>query len=65
MKPINVELTHGHSVGTACHYFRPTESDVLQDYLIHAEEALTISETHRLKKRNVELELGRLKRLLV
>ena len=36
MKPINVELTHGHSVGTAGHYFRATESEVLQDYMSHA-----------------------------
>ena len=55
MKPINVELTHGHSVGTAGHYFRPAESDVLKDYLEHAADALTIDPTPRLEKENQEL----------
>ena len=56
MKPIKVELTHGHSVGIAGHYFRPTESDVLQDYLEHAANALTIDPIQRLKQENVELK---------
>ena len=50
MKPINVELTHGHSIGISRHYYRPAESDVLQDYMSHAAEALEISPEHRLRK---------------
>lgn len=56
MKPINVELTHGHSIGISSHYYRPLESEVLEDYMTHAADALTITETHRQKKRIEELE---------
>ena len=35
MKPINVELTHGHSIGMSGHYYRPQESQVLEDYMSH------------------------------
>lgn len=50
MKPINVELTHGHSVGISSHYYRPQEAQVLEDYITHAAEALEISSECRLKK---------------
>lgn len=50
MKPINVELTHGHSVGISSHYYRPQEAQVLEDYVTHAAEALEISSECRLKK---------------
>lgn len=66
MKPINVELTHGHSIGISSHYYRPLESEVLEDYMTHAADALTINETHRQKKRIEELETeksGELKQL--
>lgn len=33
MKPINVELLLSHSVGISNSYYRPTESDLLEDYL--------------------------------
>ena len=56
MKPINVELTHGHSIGMSGHYYRPQENEVLNDYMSHAADALTISSEYRLKKRNQELE---------
>jgi integrase len=42
MKPINVEITMGHSIGVSASYYRPTESEVLQDYL-HAIDLLIIS----------------------
>jgi hypothetical protein len=42
MKPINVELTHGHSIGVSSHYYRPQESQVLEDYMGYAADALTI-----------------------
>lgn len=56
MKPINVELTHGHSIGISDHYFRPQDSQVLEDYMTHAADALTISSEHRLRKQIKELE---------
>jgi hypothetical protein len=56
MKPINVELTHGHSIGMSGHYYRPQESEVLNDYMVHAADALTIDPNQRLKTRVQELE---------
>ena len=50
MKPINVELTHGHSIGMSGHYYRPQESEVLNDYMAHAADALTIDDTQRLRQ---------------
>jgi hypothetical protein len=42
MKPINVEITMGHSIGISASYYRPTEREVLDDY-IKAIPLLTIS----------------------
>lgn len=56
MKSIHVELTHGHSIGVSEHYYRPTESDVLEDYMTHAADALTISSENRLKTKVQQLE---------
>ena len=56
MKPINVELTHGHSIGMSGHYYRPQESEVLNDYMAHASDALTIDPNQRLQKKVQELE---------
>ena len=33
MKPINVEILMGHSVGVSNSYYRPKEKDILRDYL--------------------------------
>jgi hypothetical protein len=33
MKPINVELLIGHGSGISKSYWRPTEKEVLEDYL--------------------------------
>jgi integrase len=33
MKPINIENLMGHSTGSSDPYYRPTENDLLQDYL--------------------------------
>jgi len=56
MKPINVEKTHAHSIGISSHYYRPQESEILQDYITHAADALTISNEHRLNKQVERLE---------
>jgi hypothetical protein len=42
MKPINVEITMGHNIGISASYYKPTENDVLQDYL-RAVDVLTVS----------------------
>jgi hypothetical protein len=33
MKPANVEVLMGHSIGISDSYYRPTEGDLLEDYL--------------------------------
>jgi site-specific recombinase XerD len=55
MKSINVEVAHGHSIGVSDHYYRPKESDILEDYITHAANSLTISSQYRLEQENQEL----------
>jgi len=55
MKPINVEILMGHSVGISDSYCRPTEKELLQDYL-RAADALTVSQENRLLKWKQETE---------
>jgi hypothetical protein len=33
MKPINVEITMGHNIGISSSYYKPTEREVLEDYI--------------------------------
>ena len=33
MKPANVEVTMGHDLGTSESYWKPTEREVMEDYL--------------------------------
>ena len=47
MKPINVKILMGHSVGISDSYYRPTENELLQDYL-RVVDALTITQENRL-----------------
>jgi hypothetical protein len=42
MKPINVEITMGHDLGISSSYYKPTEREVLDDY-IKAIPLLTIN----------------------
>jgi hypothetical protein len=58
MKSINVKMLLGHDIGVSGHYYRPAESDILNDYMTYAAEALTIDPTQRLQK---ELEQQDLK----
>jgi hypothetical protein len=46
MKPLNVELLMGHSSGVSDSYWRPTEKEVLQDYL-KAVDLLTINTNNK------------------
>ena len=54
MKPINVEMLMGHSIGVSTSYYRPKGTDILQDYL-KAIPLLTISNENRLELENVSL----------
>jgi hypothetical protein len=54
MKPINIENLMGHSTGISDSYYRPTENDILQDYL-KCIDALTISDEKSLQKKVEEL----------
>jgi hypothetical protein len=42
MRPINVEITMGHDIGISASYYKPTEKEVLDDYL-KAVDLLTIN----------------------
>jgi integrase len=55
MRPINVEITMGHNIGLSASYYKPTEQEVLQDYL-KAVEFLTINHSNRLQEKIVSLE---------
>jgi len=50
MKPINIENLMGHSVGISDSYYRPTENDLLQDYLKCTDD-LTINDVKSLQVR--------------
>jgi hypothetical protein len=52
MKPINVETLMGHSIGISDSYYRPTEKELLEDYL-NVIDHLLIVDGSRLK---MELE---------
>jgi hypothetical protein len=49
MKPINIEVFMGHSVGISDSYYRATEKELLEDYL-KAINYLTISNEHSLQR---------------
>lgn len=44
MKPINVEITMGHNIGVSASYYKPTEREVLEDYM-KAVDLLTINDS--------------------
>ena len=60
MKSLHVEMLMGHNVGLAGHYYRPAESDLLEDYMTHAADSLTIDPNFRLQKQVVKLESERI-----
>lgn len=55
MKPINVEILMDHTIGIGDSYYRPTDNDLLDDYL-KAVPVLTISETEEVKRELVQTE---------
>jgi hypothetical protein len=64
MKPINVEILMGHSVGLSDSYYRATESELLEDYL-KIIDFLTINEENKLRKKieNLQIEKSRIEQL--
>ena len=54
MKSINIEILMGHNIGVSKSYYKPTEQEVLQDYL-KAVNLLTIGNENKLKYRINEL----------
>ena len=54
MKPINIETLMGHSTGISDSYYRPTESELLEDYLKVVDHLTIISES-RLKTQVEEI----------
>jgi integrase len=59
MKSLHVRMLLGHNVGLATNYYRPLESDLLEDYMTHAADSLTIDSTFRLQKQVSKLETER------
>lgn len=63
MKPINVETLMGHSVGISDSYYRPTETELLEDYtkaiplLTFNKEKQLSQEVEKLKVGNEQLDL--------
>jgi integrase len=55
MKPINVEILLSHSVGISSSYFRPTENELLEDYL-KVSDLLTFDKKESLQKELQNIE---------
>jgi small-conductance mechanosensitive channel len=56
MRPVNVEITMGHDIGVSKSYYKPTEKEVMEDYL-KAVDSLTISDDKIvLQKQVIELK---------
>lgn len=53
MRPINVEITMGHNLGLSASYYKPTEREVLSDYL-HAVGLLTINNNEQKLTKEVQ-----------
>jgi hypothetical protein len=48
MKPAAVEMLMGHSLGISDSYFKPTEEEIIQEYL-KIVDALSINDIQKLK----------------
>jgi integrase len=60
MKSLHVEMLMGHREALIKSYMRPKDSDVIEDYVSHAMNALTIEPKQRLQTRVKELESERI-----
>jgi hypothetical protein len=52
MKSINVEITMGYNIGVSGSYYKPTEKEVLEDYL-KAVELLTINNNQKILEKQI------------
>ena len=52
MRPANVEITMGHDIGVSSSYYKPTEKEVLEDYL-KAVSTLSISSDNVILQKEV------------
>jgi hypothetical protein len=53
MRPINVEITMNHDIGVSASYYKPTQQEVLEDYL-KAVPLLTINGDNLILQKQVE-----------
>jgi predicted DNA-binding protein len=56
LKPINVELLLSHNNGISNSYYRPTDTELLEDYLEVADFYLTIDSQERLQNELSNIE---------
>ena len=54
MRSINIETLMGHSLGLSDSYYRPTEGEILNDYLL-ATQALNLTNLHGMQEKLEEL----------
>jgi hypothetical protein len=55
MKPVNVETLLNHSTGISDSYYRPRESELLEEYLAVCEQHLSVSTENKFKSELEEL----------
>ncbi|MGA7367781.1 MAG: hypothetical protein WBX01_01540 [Nitrososphaeraceae archaeon] len=53
MRPINVEITMGHNIGVSASYYRPTEREVLEDFL-KAVDLLSINYHEQILRKQID-----------
>ena len=56
MRPVNVELTMGHDIGISKSYYKPTEKEVLEDY-VKAVDILSVNNTGNKELESKVIEL--------
>ncbi len=56
MRSINIEILMGHSIGLSDSYYRPTEEEILKDFL-NAIHALTFTDASMLQGKFEELRI--------
>ena len=52
MRPLNVEITLGHDIGLSGSYYKPTEKEILEDYL-KAVDFLTINNNQKILEKQI------------
>ncbi len=56
MKSLNVELLMGHNIGLADSYYRPSEQELLKEYLLAVDLLSILDDKTKLEKQIKELE---------